>query len=896
MSRRFTTLIGSALLGTALALVATASSAQLVADEIQELLARGGGGSVAIDGDTALVGAHNEGPHGAAYVFVRDAGGVWSQQAKLVASDGAPVDLFGIAVALHGDTAVVGANLDDDRGTNSGSAYVFVRSGTSWSQQQKLLAPIGDGAAGDDFGSAVAIDADTVLVGARLANRLTDTEAGATYVFVRSGVTWTQQAKLQGTDTTHALDRFGCAVDVEADRALIGAEVEDAPFASSGAAYVFERIGSVWSLQKRLAPLDPVGQDRFGQAVALSGNTALVGKPRPTGLGSAYVFTTPPLWPQQAKLAASDGGPLDRFGNHLDVHGDVALIGAFNDDAGVGSAYVYQRTGVTWTEQVTSFTAADTDGGDQFSFGLALDHASPPASPIRLAAIIAAPAHVHPVGSVAYIFDIHDPDSDGDGVLDVSDNCPSDPNADQADYPDADGLGDVCDSDDDNDTVADGEDNCPFTANADQADFDNDGEGNLCDGDVDGDGVPNGGDNCPETPNPEQTDSDLDGAGDACDADDDNDGILDDDDNCPLTVNPGQEDFPDGDGIGNACDADLDGDGVLNELDNCPGHSNSDQSDTDADGSGNACDADDDGDGVLDGEDNCALVPNADQANADGDSRGDACDPDDDNDGVEDGADNCPLAANVDQADADGDGPGDACDPDDDNDGVGDALDNCPFVANPDQTDQDGDGLGDACDSDLDGDGVANDVDNCPANPNAGQQDQDGDGLGDLCDPDLDGDGVANENDNCPSLPNPDQADHEGDGLGDVCDADDDNDGVPDGADNCPLAANPSQADLDGDGLGDACDADDDADGVADGSDLCAATPAGAVVDPASGCSIAQLCPCSGPRGSTEPWRNHGKYVSCTAKSAETFVGLGLLSGAEKDAIVSEAAQSSCGQ
>lgn len=143
-------------------------------------------------------------------------------------------------------------------------------------------------------------------------------------------------------------------------------------------------------------------------------------------------------------------------------------------------------------------------------------------------------------------------DSDGDGVANTSDNCPTVANANQLDT-DSDGQGDACDTDDDGDGVADGSDNCPLAANADQLDSDGDGAGNVCDSDDDNDTVPDGSDNCPLASNPDQTDTDGDGAGDACDADDDGDGVDDAADNCPLEVNPDQADS-DGDGIGDVCD------------------------------------------------------------------------------------------------------------------------------------------------------------------------------------------------------------------------------------------------------------------------------------------------------------------------------------------------------
>ncbi len=290
-------------------------------------------------------------------------------------------------------------------------------------------------------------------------------------------------------------------------------------------------------------------------------------------------------------------------------------------------------------------------------------------------------------------------DSDGDGIVDVEDNCPDTPNADQADG-DGDGVGDACD-------------NCPDIANPDQADSDGDGTGDACapDGDADGDGVANAEDNCPDTPNADQADGDGDGVGDACD-------------NCPDKPNPDQLD-EDGDGTGDACQAGLDSDddGVDNAEDNCPDTPNPDQADADGDGVGDACDncpadanpnqTDSDGDGVGDACDVCPQTADPDQADADGDGVGDACD-------------NCPDKPNPDQADADGDGTGDACQAglDSDDDGVANADDNCPDTPNPDQADADGDGVGDACD-------------NCPDDANPDQADSDGDGTGDVCQIDI---------------------------------------------------------------------------------------------------------------------------------------------------------------
>jgi thrombospondin type 3 repeat protein len=351
---------------------------------------------------------------------------------------------------------------------------------------------------------------------------------------------------------------------------------------------------------------------------------------------------------------------------------------------------------------------------------------------------------------------------------------------------------------------------------------------------------------------------------------------------------------------------DTDGDGVFDFEDNCPLVSNPDQTDADTDGIGDACDDDGDNDGVPDGEDNCPLTPNEDQADYDDDGVGDACDTDRDGDEIGDDDDNCPAVPNHEQTDTDGDGVGDACDPDDDNDGVCDAAgggpgctggpDNCATVANADQTDLDGDGIGDACDADVDGDGVDNPADNCPRAANADQNDTDHDGQGDACDPDDDNDGIPDARDNCPFVANLDQSDLDRDGAGDACDADRDGDGVPTGDDNCPDVANTDQRDTDGDGRGDACDGDVDGDDVPNDRDICAATPPGAVVDPTSGCSIAQLCPCGTQRGTTTAWKNHGAYVSCVAHATNDFKAAGLITDSEKGEAMSTAGQSACGK
>ena len=271
----------------------------------------------------------------------------FAQEAQLLAADGAFSDYLGWSVAVSGSTAVVGArNADTVGGVDAGAVYVFVRSGTSWTQQQKVTAS--DGAANHYFGWSVAVSGDTMVVG-NLAPCCA--EPGAAYVFVRSGTTWTEQQKLLpsvGTDTA-----FGFSVAVDGDTVVVGA--------LSGKAYVFVRSGTTWSVQQRLLPSAGTTADAFGGAVSVSGDTAVVGAysdDTPVGgvnAGSAYVFVRAgTTWTEQQKLVAPDGSVGDSFGISVAVSGDTAVVGAFLDDTLAtddGSAYVFARSGTTWTQQ-----------------------------------------------------------------------------------------------------------------------------------------------------------------------------------------------------------------------------------------------------------------------------------------------------------------------------------------------------------------------------------------------------------------------------------------------------------------------------------------------------------------------------------------------------------------
>ena len=249
------------------------------------------GWSVSIDGDTALIAAYGDGSYsGSAYVYVRS-NGVWTEQAKLTASDAATTsDYFGYSVAIDGDTAVIGAYWDDDNGSNSGSAYVFVRSNGVWSEQQKLTAS--DGAAGDYFGSSVAIDGDTVVIGAHWDDD-NDYNSGSAYVYVRSNDVWSEQAKLTASDGA-SRDFFGYSVAIDGDTALIGAYADNDNGANSGSAFMYVRSNGVWSEQAKLTASDRAQYDDFGYSVSIDGDTAVIGaygdNDNGYDSGSAYIL------------------------------------------------------------------------------------------------------------------------------------------------------------------------------------------------------------------------------------------------------------------------------------------------------------------------------------------------------------------------------------------------------------------------------------------------------------------------------------------------------------------------------------------------------------------------------------------------------------------------------
>lgn len=342
------------------------------------------GGSVSISGDTAIVGSvlddiGTNAEQGSAYIFVRT-GTTWTQQAKLIASNGTVDDRFGVDVAIYGDTAIVGANRKNvGVNSNQGSAYIFVRNGTTWTQQAELNAS--DGGADDQFGFGVTVFGDTALVGAYADDVAANTDQGSVYVYTRSGTTWTQQTKLTASDGA-ADDQFGVDLELNGNTVVIGAYLDDiGTNIDQGSTYVFVRSGAIWTQQAKLTASDGVTNDFFGRDVAISGDTAIVGAyfddvGTVVGAGSAYVFTrTGTTWTQQQKLTASDGGASDFFGINVAISGDTVIIGASQDDIGTntnqGSAYFFTRVNGVWLQQ-QKLTAPNGAVDDLFGVSVAV--------------------------------------------------------------------------------------------------------------------------------------------------------------------------------------------------------------------------------------------------------------------------------------------------------------------------------------------------------------------------------------------------------------------------------------------------------------------------------------------------------------------------------------------
>ncbi len=359
----------------------------------EDLFAHG----VSISGDYAIVGAYCEDHDvlgtneldraGSAYIFKRN-GFNWEFQQKIVASDRAVEDRFGYSVSISGDYAIVGAYGEDHdvSGYNvlnfAGSAYIYKRTGETWSQQQKIVAS--DRGISDLFGYSVAISGNYVIVGAFAEDH--DTlggneflSAGAAYIFERTGETWSQQQKIIASDRG-SKDYFGHSVSISGDYAIVGAyneehnAVGEDSLSVAGSAYIYKRVGETWSQQQKIVASDRSSDDNFGYSVSISSDSAIVGaygenhdvlgNNELNNSGSAYIYVkTGETWVQQQKIVASDRSVDDYFGYSVAISGVYAIVGAYYEDHNIsgedslfsaGSAYIF-ATGEALAVELRNF-------------------------------------------------------------------------------------------------------------------------------------------------------------------------------------------------------------------------------------------------------------------------------------------------------------------------------------------------------------------------------------------------------------------------------------------------------------------------------------------------------------------------------------------------------------
>ena len=362
------------------------------------------GTSAAISGNHAIVGApqnDDDGENsGAAYIYQRE-NDSWILHTKLIAEDADAGDYFGCAVAISNEFAVVGAKYDDDNGSNAGAAYVYHYDDELdvWLPHAKLFAD--DGAALDEFGTSLAIEGYTIVVGADQDN----SQQGAVYVFNYNKITWQQTQKILASDGD-MLDNFGCAVSIDNNSIVVGAPNDDLnQKVNAGAVYVFQKSGNTWVEFQKLDAYDGMSYDNFGCSVAIDDHTIIAGafKDSVNGLdsGAVYIFDFQyNQWKYKQKITPKDGDEADNFGQWVSMAKNYAVIGAPKDDDNrdsSGSVYIYEKDKTTWS-QAFKITSGDGAAYDYFGRSVSME---------TNYVIVGAPGDENATGA-AYIYKIYD--------------------------------------------------------------------------------------------------------------------------------------------------------------------------------------------------------------------------------------------------------------------------------------------------------------------------------------------------------------------------------------------------------------------------------------------------------------------------------------------------------
>jgi hypothetical protein len=331
------------------------------------------GSNVAIQGDRAVIGAADADQfQGAAYVFERE-NGVWVERAKLVASDRAPFSFseFGENVKISGNTIAIGAPGDRNE---TGAVYIFQKTGNEWTEQAKLKA--NDETEGSFFAGSIALSQDMLVSGAESGLVQVGVEAGAAYVFRRIGNLWTQEAKLIASDPTDQANFGSGAAVINGDTIAIGAAAAQ----RSGVVYIFKRIAGAWSEQSQLVPSSPEEGQGFGGDIGISGSSLVIGAPFAAATddvrtGAAYVYRrAETAWEEEARLVPPET-QVRLFATRVAISGVTIVVGAPFTDSGTiegGSAWVFQRAGNTWVTKA-KLKAPDATPNDVFGGYVAID-------------------------------------------------------------------------------------------------------------------------------------------------------------------------------------------------------------------------------------------------------------------------------------------------------------------------------------------------------------------------------------------------------------------------------------------------------------------------------------------------------------------------------------------
>ena len=338
------------------------------------------GSAIALDGETMMVGAPwEDSPYassGAVYVYRRE-GATWIERQKLTASDAVWLHNFGGAIALDGAVAVIGAIHDNQGGPEAGAAYVFRWDGNSWIEEQKLRAS--DARPWEYFGAALAVEDGLIAVGA-LSTENGLERAGAVYLYGWDGGSWIERQKLTASDASEH-DLFGETIAIQGAAMLVGAPGDDVGTTDCGSVYAFEWDGSNWVQRQRLTASDALPYDGFGSSLDIDANVAAIGAPGDISSvpGAVYLFQHESIaggtWILESKVTPADAQPGDYFGAAVDLDNAALAVGApWAETAGrsSGAAYLYHRNGTDWIEQ-DKLIAADAAAGDWFGYALAFD-------------------------------------------------------------------------------------------------------------------------------------------------------------------------------------------------------------------------------------------------------------------------------------------------------------------------------------------------------------------------------------------------------------------------------------------------------------------------------------------------------------------------------------------